>query len=149
MQLRFTPAFLFVDIFFLFIPGMLIDYIRSGVWSPTDWREYGISQQSSYAALHNSGFPFPQGGGDLSTVQGFRYRRVGGLADFFNVYPEIASLIKRFVIHDPKRNEPNLTPKSQIYIWEKEINNKFNGLSCSFNPDICINLLHKINTVMS
>jgi hypothetical protein len=99
-----------------------LKYILSGVWSPTDWREYGISQQSSYAALHNSGFPFPQGGGgggDLSTVQGFRYRRGGGLADFFNVYPENASLIKRFVLYDPKRNEPNLTPKSKIYIFWK------------------------------
>ncbi len=68
---------------------MLIDYILSGVWSPTDWREYGISQQSSYAALHNPGFPFPQGGrGNLSTVQGFRYRGGRGLADLSNVYPE-------------------------------------------------------------
>jgi hypothetical protein len=82
MQLRFTPAFLFVDIFFLFISGMLIDYILSGLWSLTDWREYGISQQSSYAALHNPGLPFPKGGGDLSIVQGFRYREGKGQGDF-------------------------------------------------------------------
>jgi hypothetical protein len=91
MQLRFTPVFLFVDIFFLFIPGMLIDYVRSGVRSLTDWREYGISQQSSYAALHNPGFPFPQGGegGGSQLSAGLPLPGRRGTAEFSNVYPKI------------------------------------------------------------
>jgi hypothetical protein len=37
-----------------------------------------------------------------------------------NIYPESSSLKTRFGLNDPKRNQPNFTPKSQVDILEKE-----------------------------
>jgi hypothetical protein len=128
----YTSSFLFVYIISLVYSRyancknrLVLDYILSGVWSLTDWREYGISQQSSYAALHNPGLPFPQGGegGGSQHSAGLPLPGRRGTADFSNVYPKIHHSKTKFVVNDPKRIEPNLTPKSQTYILEKEITN--------------------------
>jgi hypothetical protein len=42
----------------------------------------------------------------------------------WKIYTENSSVLLRFELHDPQRNEPKLNPKSKIYFLKE--NNKFN-----------------------